>query len=138
MDWSIIINWVLSGTTVGGIFLAIRFWRQSKRLKDNEVKQSDVETQTQEMNLADLYKKNMLELLDTMKQNQSENIGNQQAMMEKLEELKGHDQEIDRKIVDMSENMGELGTNISNVIEFLNGEYQAFVSQKKTKKTIKK
>ena len=42
MDWTEIIMAVLSGTTVGGVVEAIRYRRQNKSLKENEVKKDDL------------------------------------------------------------------------------------------------
>ena len=62
MDWTSLILALLSGTTVGGIFEAIRYHRQNKELKMIEVKKADVESQREQMDLASDYLTKVKEL----------------------------------------------------------------------------
>ena len=62
MEWTSIILALLSGTTVGGIFEAIRYRRQNKELKMIEVKKADVESQREQMDLASDYLAKVKEL----------------------------------------------------------------------------
>lgn len=45
MDWNSIIIDALSVTSIISIIGLIRFWKQNKQLKNNEVTKDDVETQ---------------------------------------------------------------------------------------------
>ena len=71
MEWwtSIVID-ALSITSVLAIVQAIRFWKQNKKLKNNEVKKDDVETQKAEIDLANLYKEEMLKVIELLKSSQ--------------------------------------------------------------------
>ena len=53
---------ILGGTSVLGIAQAIRYRKQNKKLKENEVKVSDVDTQRQQMDLGEDYLKKVMEL----------------------------------------------------------------------------
>ena len=53
---------ILGGTSALGIVQAVRYRKQTKQLKENEVKVSDVETQRQQIDLADEYLKKVMEL----------------------------------------------------------------------------
>ena len=120
MDWTSIIVAVLSGTSLGAIVEAIRYRKQNKALKDDEAKQSNVETQKQQIELADLYKDKMLEMMEQMAAKQDTGNENQQRIIDKLDTL---DTRVDRQ----EESLG-------NIVAFLNGEYQSFL-KKNTRKT---
>ena len=108
MDWTEIIMAVLSGTTVGGVFEAIRYRRQNKSLKENEVKKDDVETQREQINLADEYLKKVLELSE---QNYHAVVSNGRDNKEIIEK-------IDAVAVEQK-----------HIIQYLNGDYQDFLER---------
>lgn len=123
LDWNNIIILLLSGTTFGGIFAAIRYWRQNKQLKNdevkksnNEVKQLEIETQKAEIDLANKYKHDMLEVLDMMKENQKENVGNQKEIINKLDNLDAR--------------MDKLEERTGDIEEYLNGSYKDYLRKK--------
>lgn len=117
MDWTSIIVAVLSGTSLGAIVEAIRYRKQNKALKDDEAKQSNVETQKQQIELADLYKDKMLEMMEQMAAKQENGNANQERIIEKLDT-------IDRRVDRQEESLG-------NIVAFLNGEYQNFLKTAK-------
>ena len=87
MDWNSVLIDALSVTSILSIIGLIRFWKQNKKLKNNEVKKDDVETQKAEIDLANLYKEEMLKVIELLKSSQSENSGNQERIIHKLENL---------------------------------------------------
>ena len=130
MDWNSIIIMLLSGTTLTGAVAAIRYWRQNKQLKNdevkksnNEVKQLEIETQKAEIDLANKYKHDMLEVLDMLKENQRENVGNQKEILENLDNL---DKRMDR----MEVRIGDIET-------YLNGGYKHYLSDKREQSLLK-
>lgn len=62
MDWTTLIITLLGGTTVASTVQSIRYRKQNKKLKENEVKVSDVDTQRQQMDLGEDYLKKVMEL----------------------------------------------------------------------------
>ena len=54
MDWNSVLIDALSVTSILSVIGLIRFWKQNKKLKNNEVKKDDVETQKAEIDLANL------------------------------------------------------------------------------------
>ena len=108
MELTEILMMLLSGTTVGGIASAIVYRRQNKKLKENEVKKDDVETQREQINLADEYLKKVLELSE---QNYHAVVSN------------GRDnKEIIEKIDAVAEEQ-------KHIIQYLNGDYQDFLER---------
>ena len=108
MDWTEIIMAVLSGTTVGGVVEAIRYRRQNKSLKENEVKKDDVETQREQINLADEYLKKVLELSE---QNYHAVVSNGRDNKEIIEKIDA------------------VAKEQKHIIQYLNGDYQAFLEK---------
>lgn len=108
IDFTQVLLAVLSGTTIGGVVEAIRYRRQNKKLKNNEVKKDDVETQREQINLADEYLKKVMELSE---------MNYQQALKN------GTDNEnIIKKIDSVAEEQ-------KHIIQYLNGDYQAFLER---------
>ena len=87
MDWNSVLIDALSVTSILSVIGLIRFWKQNKKLKNNEVKKDNVETQKAEIDLANLYKEEMLKVIELLKSSQSENSGNQERIIHKLENL---------------------------------------------------
>lgn len=113
MDWTQIIIALLGGTTVGGIYEAIRWRKENKRLKEAETSQAETETQRQRINLADDYTKKVLELTELTYQAAMKGNGNQDKMMEKLERL--------------SEQTDKQEGLLTDIVTYLNGDFQNFL-----------
>lgn len=126
MDWTNILNIVLGGTSIVSVIAAIRYRKQNRDLKNNEVKKDNAETQEKEINLAELYKDKMLELIEQVSQKQDSGNQNQHRILEKLDALDGR--------------MDAMETRVGNIVVYLNGDYQDFLQrqhQPKTRKTKK-
>ena len=134
MDWTTIILALLSGTSIGGIFEAWRYRKLNKQMKENETKQSNVETQKQELDLLQLYKDEMLKLFELMKQNQTENVGNQKEMMDALSNLDKRLDGLEARMGEMEKRVRLIEESTTNLVEFNNGEFQSFLSEKRAKK----
>lgn len=117
--WTEIIISVLSGTTLAGIVEAVRFRRETKRLKENEAKQSDVETQKQQIDLAELYKDKMLQMLEQLSEKQDKGSDNQDKIMQRLEKL-------DKRMEGVEHKVDEIDI-------YLNGNFKAW-QREQTKK----
>lgn len=120
MDWQTIIIDLLSVTSILSIIGLIRFWNQNKKLKNNEVKKDDIETQKAEIELSTIYKKEMLEVIDLLKTSQTESHNNQNAMMGKLD--------------NMDTRLENLEIKMDNIETYLNGPYHAWLADKEQSK----
>lgn len=103
MDITTAIITVLGSLDILALIGLIIYRKENKALKKNEVKVSDVEAQKQQIELADMYKDKVLELLEQVSSKQDDGNANQKRMLEKLD---GLDQ------------------RVSSVELYLNGEYQ--------------
>ena len=116
MWWQTIIIDVLSVTSILSIIAMIRFWKQNKRLKDSEVAQSNVEAQKSVISLANLYKEEMLKVINLLKESETKNLGNQKEMMETLKNLDNRMERMELKVGDIE--------------SYLNGPYQRYLADK--------
>lgn len=108
MNWIEIVMTVLGGTSVLGVVQAVRYRKQSKLLKDMEVKKTINDVQSERIDLGEKYLEKVLSL--TERNFDAINDGNNR---------------IDRRF-DSVEN------KITNIEEFLNGEYKMFLKKRKT------
>lgn len=130
MDITAIILAILSGTSIGGIFEAIRYRKQNRQMKENETTQSNVETQKAEIDLAKLYKEEVVKVIELLKENQNENTGNQREMMSKLDKLEKRTDEQDGKLANISERLATVETGQNDIKECLNGTWKAYEQSK--------
>lgn len=114
MDWTTIIVALLSGTTVASIIEAIRYRKQNSQIKTNEATQSSVETQKAEIDLANLYKEEMLKVIQLLKSSQVENNDNQTKMINKLDNLDIRLEKVEIKM--------------DNIETYLNGPYHEWLA----------
>lgn len=119
MDWTTIIVALLSGTTVGGIIEAIRYRRQNTQIKESEATQSTVEAQKAEIDLANKYRDEMLNMMNMVKEANEKNFINQDEILRRLERL--------------DERIGKLETNYGYMQEYLNGSYHQFLADKQSR-----
>lgn len=116
MDWNAIIMMLLGGTTVGGVVSAIWYRKQNKTIKESEATQADVEAQKAEIDLANKYRDEMLNMVQMVKDANEKNFTNQDDIIRRLERL---DKRIDK-----------LETNYGYMQEYLNGNYHLFLAEK--------
>ena len=119
MDWNLVLNFVFGGTTLIGVVQAVRYRKQNKALKD-------VEAQRAQIDLAELYKDKVIALLNEVSTKQDGGNANQQKMLEKLDTLDTRTEKVEIKI--------------SDIEEYLDGDFNKWKSQKqkpKRKKEVK-
>ena len=121
-----ILNWVFGGTSLIGVVTTIAFWRKSKRkeeadtqIKEAEAMTSHLDVQRQEMELADLYKQKVLEMMELLNAKQDKGNMNQDKMISML----GN---IDRRLDVVEEDVG-------NIKGYLDGDLQKWIANKKNK-----
>jgi hypothetical protein len=115
MELAEILNIVLGGTSVVAIIGWFVYRKQNKRLKDNEVKASDVDTQKQQIELAELYKDKVLELIGQVSEKQDSGNANQQKILDKLDTI---DERVDKQ-----------EARLSDIVTYLNGDFQEFLQR---------
>lgn len=116
MWWQTILIDVLSVTSILSIIAVVRFWKQNKKLKDNEVKindsevtKSNVEAQKSEIDLANKYRDEMLAMVQMVKDANEKNFTNQDEIMQSLTRLE---------------------TKVGDIESYLNGPYHQYLAEK--------
>lgn len=118
MDWNTLIMTLLGGTTFASIYAAIKYRKQNKTLKDNEVKKDDAETQEKQINLAELYKDKVLELLKLIEQ------------VSKKQDSGNHNQTRILQTMDiLCERMDKMENSVGGIVTYLNGDFQKFLER---------
>lgn len=112
MDWTTIIVALLSGTTVGGIVEAIRYRRQNATIKESEATQSNVEAQKSEIDLANKYRDEMLNMVQMVKDANEKNFTNQDEIIKSLTRLE---------------------TKVGDIESYLNGPYHQYLADKQSR-----
>ena len=115
MDWNTLIMTLLGGTSIIGLVQAVRYRKENKKLKQNEVKVSTVDAQRQEMELAEMYKDKVLDLLDQVSQKQDSGNNNQARILDKLDTLDGRMDKVENKV--------------SDIVTYLNGDFQDYLQR---------
>ena len=115
MEISEILNIIFGGTSVVAVIAWLYFRKENKALKKNEVKVSDVDTQKQQIDLAELYKDKVLELIGQVSEKQDSGNANQQRILDKLDTIDGR--------VDKQE------ARLSDIVTYLNGDFQDFLDR---------
>lgn len=123
MDWNGIIIGLLSTTSLGGIVGSIVYYRENKKLKKNEVKNSDTEAQEKQIDLGVKYQTQMLGLIEQVSQKQDTGNANQAKMLDKLDTL--------------DTRMDGVETRVSDIVAYLNGNFQEFLKEQHRKPTRK-
>ena len=106
---------LLGGTFFLGVAGAIAYRKENKKLKQNEVKVSTVDAQRQEMELAEMYKDKVLDLLDQVSQKQDSGNNNQARILDKLDTLDGRMDKVENKV--------------SDIVTYLNGDFQDYLAR---------
>lgn len=119
MWWQTILIDVLSVTSILSIIAVVRFWKQNKKLKDNEVKindnevaQSAVEAQKAEIDLANKYRDEMLNMVQMVKDANEKNFTNQDEIIRSLTRLE---------------------TKVGDIESYLNGPYHQYIAEKQSR-----
>lgn len=124
LDLTQILLGLLGTTSFGGIYAAVQYRKQNKKLKENEVKKDDVETQREQINLADEYMKKVMELSErNYEQAKKNGIDNENIL---------------KKIDAVATEQTRLADEQRSIVSYLNGGYQAYLQHSTTKPVIRK
>lgn len=115
MDLSIILNIIFGSTSVISVIGFLIYRKQNRELKNNEVKKDDAETQEKQMNLAELYKDKVLDLIEQVSKKQDSGNHNQTRILDKLDTLDGRMDKVENKV--------------SDIVTYLNGDFQNYLAR---------
>ena len=127
MELTVLLNYILGGTSLAGIIGTLFYYKHNKKLKQNEVSQSDTKTQSEQINLGMQFiesAKNAAEIIQNATQNTDS----------KIDELT---KTVNTKLSVMSRNQVSMNKKLKMMEKYLNGSFQEFIAAE-TKKEAKK
>ena len=150
MEWNSIILAVIGVMFSWETFNNIKYRRENKKLKENEVKTSDVDTQKAQIELGDLFLEKAAGMFQQMQELQEQTLLatkkngiDNEDIIRQLNEVVAEQ----KRIAEVQEKQGEelkrqgeelkrLSEGQEHMVSFLNGEYQSFLKENgfKTKK----
>jgi hypothetical protein len=126
-DWKLkLLEIVLSATVIGFIFKAIdliRYKKQDKKLKKDEVDKAEVETDRKQIDLGDLFLEKSQKWSEIIE-------SNSMKMMKIMEKMDQDKVERDKDWTELKKDMEYVKTEIGNLVEYNNGGYQDFLKNK--------
>lgn len=109
MDITQIILALIGSTSLGSITTALVYRRQTRKLKDNEVKLSNVDTQHRQLDLAEDYTAKVMKLSELIYQTTLSNSKDNANIIAKVDRIYQEQ---------------------CNIVAYLNGDYQDFLQKK--------
>lgn len=141
MDWNSIILTVVTVLFSWETFSNIRYRRENKRLKENEVTSSDATTQTEQINLGELFLQKSAEMFKQMQELQEQTLLatkkngiDNEDIIKQLNEVIAEQKRLAEEQQRQGEELKRLSEGQEHMVSFLNGEYQTFLTENGFKK----
>ena len=141
IDLNSIIIALLGGTSILGFVYAIIYRKQNKQLKENEVKKDDASTQTEQINLGELFVQKSADMFKKMQELQEETLrATQKNGIDNEDIIKRVDAVVleQKRMAEVQSTMFKeqkrMADEQSHLVMFVNGEYQDFLRRNGFKK----
>lgn len=148
LDWNTIVLTILTVLFSWETFNNIRYRRENKKLKQNEVKTSDANTQTEQINLGELFVQKSAEMFTKMQELQEQTLLatkkngiDNESIIKQINELAKKQSEIIEEQKRFAEEQARQGDELkrladeqAHIVQFVNGEYQDFLRKNGFKK----
>lgn len=136
MDWNSIILAVIGVVFSWETWNNVKYRRENKKLKENEVKTSSVDTQKAQIELGDLFLEKSKEMFQQMQELQEQTLLatkkngiDNEDIIRQLNEVVSEQKRIAEVQVKHGEELKRLSTAQEHIVSFLNGEYQSYLSE---------
>lgn len=143
MDWNQIILAVISVVFSWETWNNVKYRKENKKLKDNEVKTSSVDAQKAQIELGDLFMEKSKEMFQQMQELQEQTLlatkkngTDNEDIIKKVDEIAAEQKRLSEEQQKQGEELKRLSEGQEHMVSFLNGEYQSFLTENgfKTKK----
>ena len=121
MEIPVLLSYIFGGTSLVSIALFFIYFRQNKRLKNNEVSQSDTKTQKEQIDLGMQFIESANKAAEII----------QQATQNTDNKIDALSQRIETKMSVMSRNQTSMNKKLKMMEKYLNGNYQEFLAKEK-------
>lgn len=143
MDWNSIILAVIGVVFSWETWNNVKYRKENKKLKDNEVKTSSIDAQKAQIELGDLFMEKSKEMFHQMQELQEQTLLatkkngiDNEDIIRQLNEVVAEQKRIAKVQEKQGEELKRLTEGQEHMVSFLNGEYQTFLKENgfKTKK----
>lgn len=143
MDWNSIILTVIGVVFSWETWNNVKYRRENKKLKENEVKTSSIDAQKAQIELGDLFLEKAAEMFTQMQELQEQTLLatkkngiDNEDIIKQLNEVITEQKRLAEETARQGEELKRLSEGQEHMVAFLNGEYQSFLSENgfKTKK----
>lgn len=136
MEWNSIILAVIGVMFSWETFNNIKYRRENKKLKENEVKTSDVDTQKAQIELGDLFLDKSKEMFQKMQELQEQTLLatkkngiDNEDIIRQLNEVVAEQKKLAEEQQRQGGELKRLTEGQEHIVSFLNGEYQSFLTE---------
>lgn len=143
MDWNSIILTVIGVVFSWETWNNVKYRRENKKLKENEVKTSSIDAQKAQIELGDLFLEKAAGMFTQMQELQEQTLLatkkngiDNEDIIKQLNEVITEQKRLAEETARQGEELKRLSEGQEHMVAFLNGEYQSFLSENgfKTKK----
>lgn len=143
MDWNSIILTVIGVVFSWETWNNVKYRRENKKLKENEVKTSSIDAQKAQIELGDLFLEKAAGMFQQMQELQEQTLLatkkngiDNEDIIKQLNEVVAEQKRLAEEQQRQGEELKRLSEGQEHMVSFLNGEYQSFLTENgfKTKK----
>ena len=124
MELPVLLSYIFGGTSLVSIALFFIYFRQNKRLKNNEVSQSDTKTQKEQIDLGMQFIESANKAADII----------QQASQNTDSKIDALSQRIETKMTGITRNQTSMNKKLKLIEQYLNGGFKQYVEDQKNAK----
>lgn len=124
MEISVLLSYIFGGTSLVSIVLFLIFFKENKKLKKNDVAQSDTKTQSEQINLGMQFIESANKAADII----------QQATQNTDSKIDALSQRIEVKMTGITRNQTSMNKKLKLIEQYLNGGFKQYVEDQKTAK----
>lgn len=124
MEIPVLLSYIFGGTSLVSIALFLIYFKQNKRLKNNEVSQSDTKTQKEQIDLGMQFIESANKAAEII----------QQATQNTDNKIDALSQRIETKMTGITRNQTSMNKKLKLIEQYLNGGFKQYVEDQKNAK----
>ena len=136
MDWNSIILAVIGVVFSWETWNNVKYRRENKKLKENEVKTSSIDAQKAQIELGDLFMEKSKEMFQQMQELQEQTLLatkkngiDNEDIIKQLNEVIAEQKRLAEEQQRQGDELKRLNEGQEHMVSFLNGEYQSFLTE---------
>ena len=136
MDWNSIILAVIGVVFSWETWNNVKYRKENKKLKENEVKTSSIDAQKAQIELGDLFMEKSKEMFQQMQELQEQTLLatkkngiDNEDIIKQLNEVIAEQKRLAEEQQRQGEELKRLSEGQEHMVSFLNGEYQSFLTE---------